>query len=305
MRVLVGTLYCGENEFDECVESLQTQTHQAWEQIVVRDLPNKLAHQTLYETFMSRAAEFDLFMKLDADMVLEDPRMLDRIEAYFQQHPQLDGITIHVHDFFSDSLIHGLHVYRSSVRWPRREERLFVDTPPVSPEKFRIGVKELAPVASHCKNPTPFFAFHYGVHRGLKARQATGSTAAYYLQTIEQVWKNFQSRKDHRLGLAVLGAEMGLDGEFGVDDLDFENQHPREVCVRYEGMSADELRGEISKLRSLPRTKIPQRHWRILKYRVSQSIQAALSGIRPALVQCIPKKLRRMLASSAGGRSSR
>ena len=297
MRVLVGTLYCGENEFDECVESLKAQTHPSWEQFVVADLPNKLAHETLYETFMSRASEFDLFLKLDADMVLEDPTMLERIESYFERHPQLDGITICVHDFFSDTLIHGLHIYRSSVRWPRSEETLFVDAPPVSPEKFRIGIKELRPAASHCKNSSPFFAFHYGVHRGLKARNAGGSSAAYYLQTIEQVWENFQRKQDRRLGLAELGAEMGLEGRFDVGDLDLNNQHSREVCARYQDLPLAELAAEISKLRSQSSIRISTRRWRILKYRVSKSIGSLISGLWPAVVRCVPAGVRRRCAA--------
>lgn len=295
MRILVGTLYCGENEFEECVESLKAQTHQDWEHFIVRNLPNKLAHETLYETFVSRAADFDLFLKLDADMVFEDPTMLERIEAYMKEHSYLDGITICVHDFFADVLIHGLHVYRSCVKWQRIDEKLFVDAAPLGADRFRIGVKELAPAASHCKNPSPFFAFHFGVHRGLKALGATDGSAADYLQSIEQVWDQFQRKRDSRLGLAVLGAELGLVGKFDVADLDFDNQHLHDVSALYESKSVGELTREITELRSRPPDKIRKRNRRILAYRVSKFFASVISGIKPTLVQCIPRPVRRKL----------
>ena len=298
MKFLVGTMYCGENEYDECIESLKNQTHQAWDQFVVKDLPNKLAHETLYETFMSRASECDLFLKLDADMVLEDPQMFARIVAYFEQHPQLDGITIRVHDFFSDTLIHGLHVYRSDVRWPRTEEKLFVDKPPVSPDRFRIGVKELEPVASHCKNPSPFFAFHYGLHRGLKARQSTGGSHAYYLQTIEQVWKHFRRTRDQRLGLAVMGGELALSGEVDVEDLDLNRVEWRELCQRYEDLSPEDFSSAVQSIRSTPKSKVLVRRLIIGRYRITQGITAAIRGIWPTLVSLIPKRIRRVLRGS-------
>jgi len=37
MKILVGTLYSGENEFEECVASIQKQSIKGFEHLVVQD----------------------------------------------------------------------------------------------------------------------------------------------------------------------------------------------------------------------------------------------------------------------------
>lgn len=54
MKVLVGTLYSGENEFSECKESLEKQTHKGFEHLIIENLPKKEAHHKLFSTFMER-----------------------------------------------------------------------------------------------------------------------------------------------------------------------------------------------------------------------------------------------------------
>ena len=295
MNILVGTLYCGENEYSECVGSLQKQTHKSWEHFVIQDLPNKVAHDTLYKSFMQRASEFDLFIKLDADMVLEDDTKLEQICRYFEDHQQLEGISICVHDFFTDELLHGLHAYRSSVKWSLDNEKLFVDDFPVSGDQLRIGVRELAPAASHCKNPTDFFAFHFGMHRGLKVVQAKldvhrQARLAYYLQTIEKVWKNFQRSKDRRLGFAVLGAELAIDGQFGIEDVNYSNMESKQKFEQFQEFDSDEIQEELRKLRR--DSSILARKLQISVFRVANAVRNTQDAAWPTLVSCIPKSLR-------------
>ena len=103
------------------------------------------------------------------------------------------------------------------------------------------------------------------------------------------------------MGLAVLGAELGLQGHFGVEDLDLNSQRTKEAGARYEAMSLDELNREIANLRSAPWTKIPRRRWRIIRFRVSGFITSAIGGIWPAVVRCIPKRLRTLALSASKG----
>ena len=42
MRIFVGTLKTIENEFEECVASIERQTHQNFEHFVFEDLPNSV-----------------------------------------------------------------------------------------------------------------------------------------------------------------------------------------------------------------------------------------------------------------------
>ena len=37
MRIMVATLYCGENEFDECRESILRQSYSNFEHVVIKE----------------------------------------------------------------------------------------------------------------------------------------------------------------------------------------------------------------------------------------------------------------------------
>ena len=84
MRILVGTLYTIENEFDECVASINRQSHSDFEHFILENLPNKHAHDTLYRTFMERSGDFVLLIKVDADMVIEDEDLFAKIVDKFR-----------------------------------------------------------------------------------------------------------------------------------------------------------------------------------------------------------------------------
>ena len=73
-RVLVLTLYSGEAEYTRCCDSLAAQSWTAWEQRRFEHLPNVEAHARVYRTIEDERADFALFFKLDADMVLADER---------------------------------------------------------------------------------------------------------------------------------------------------------------------------------------------------------------------------------------
>ncbi len=70
MKILIGILYCIENERDACVKSIEAQTHRDFDYFIVENLPKKEAHHQLYTRFAASATEYDIFVKLDADMVI-------------------------------------------------------------------------------------------------------------------------------------------------------------------------------------------------------------------------------------------
>ena len=135
MRILVGTLYSIENEFEECLEGIRQQTYRDFEHFVIQGLPKREAHDALYGTFMTRANEFGLFMKVDADMVITNRDLFARIVDTFRQSPNTDVFTIEVYDFFTNRLIDGMHTFRSTVRWQKRENAIFTDRHSIPPER--------------------------------------------------------------------------------------------------------------------------------------------------------------------------
>lgn len=247
MKIFVGTLYSGENEFEECLDSIQKQSYKKFQHFVYKNLPNKEAHATLYRSFLERADKFDVLIKVDADMVLANTEIFRNIVEKLEANDWMEIFTIAVLDFFSGQLIWGLNAYRSSVRWDFDKETLFVDYSEVTREKMFLDDKVLAPAAIHCKNPSLFQAFHYGVHRGLKSLEPLRGEKHWEL--LERTWANFQRTKDIRVGFACLGMELAYKGLFGVSDLDYTNLRMRAILNSYSSFDAVRLNHEIKRLR--------------------------------------------------------
>lgn len=252
MRIFVGTLKTIENEFEECVASIERQTYQNFEHFVFEDLPNKEAHDTLYRSFMERSDEFDLLVKVDADMVIENEALFEGIVERFEEHPQLQDLEIAVQDFFSDRLIWGMHAYHRSVEWETNDEDLFVDRAQIPSDRHMYDEEELAPAAIHCKNPSPFQAFHYGVHKALKMIQPgrwpkNASHAWFHWRNIQETRDHFLRTGDRRLGFAVLGAELAIREDIRPEHVSYSNPRLRRYFETFEDLDAGDLHTEIER----------------------------------------------------------
>ncbi len=273
MKLLVGTLYCGENEYEECVNAIRAQTFQNFDHITFENLPELEAHYSLYGHFLEHADQYDLLIKIDADVVLNSEDLFEGIFKKFTDNPWLEVMNIGVDDFFTGEMIAaGIQVYRNTVRWDFSKDTVFPDVPIMDPERYMYDKTDLAPAAVHCKNPSPYQAFHYGVHRGLKSIQRKHSTSHWSL--LNKVWQNFLKVGDRRIGLAVLGAELVYAGEFGREDQNYTQSKMKEVLSQYEGMDAQALEREIRRLRAL--------HWGFLpddwRRRTIRLIRGRLEG---------------------------
>lgn len=250
-RILVGTMYRGESAFEACRRSVLEQTHPEVEQRVVEGLPNREAHETLYRSFMEAADAYDLFVKLDADMVLRGADALAEVARYFRRRPGLDHAIFAVRDWLSGELIEGLHVFTGRARWTFPDEDLFVDPGPDAPGGSATVWEAPAPLADHLPEPEPYEAFRFGVHRGLKLRQA-GRRRVRFGQFLLQrrvlagCWRRFAATGDRRPGLAVLGAELVLRGELGPEHYGDDETAMRLRFRAEDDAEAPELRDRLA-----------------------------------------------------------
>jgi hypothetical protein len=247
-RILVLTLYTGEREFERSLDSLRVQTCTSWEHKVFEFLPNKAAHEALQREVTRRSDDFDLFVKLDADMVFRERHALERIAELFRAQPDVDHTRSVVRDWFSDSLVMGLHIWSNRVRWEPSDERLFVDTAPVYPGRRLTLWSAPAPFVDHSPDPAPQQAFHFGVHRALKAlqRERPLRRFSYGLsrgqwQILRGTWAHFRRSGDPRLALAVMGAELVLTGRIAELEIADKRDTRRELYEEFAALSADEL----------------------------------------------------------------
>lgn len=251
-KILVGTLYSGENELDDCKRSLAEQSYGEWHHHIIKNLPNKIAHDTLYQKFMGAADEFDLFLKLDADMVFTHQEALSGLVQLFRLSKQLHHAELAVKDWFSDSLILGIHAFTNKCRWLSSSESLFVDTDPLAPTPKMVFWESPAPIVNHCPNPGLFQSFHFGVHRALKIIQKASfdiNWPQFYAQSslLKKVWHHFKSKKDVRLGMVILGADLVFHNEYDHDIYDYTKPALVAIFNQYKDFTSDQILHSVSK----------------------------------------------------------
>jgi len=188
MKILVSTLYCGENAFEACCAAIEGQSYTHFEHRVYKFLPNLEAHERLFADFRD-SPEFDVLVKIDADTVLRDSGFLDRLVSLLNRKPTVDLIEIELWDCYTDRQIPALNVVRARSSYERTTDSLFTDLGNVPTERRLYDTHELAPCADHCPNPNDLQAFRYGVHKGVKVLQKGRlikrvSSARGHLETI-------------------------------------------------------------------------------------------------------------------------
>lgn len=287
MRALVGTLRTFENEFEACADAIARQRGIEIEHFVVRDLPNREAHDELYRTFMDRSKDFDLLVKVDADMVIASETLIAELARRFAEDEAVDQAEIPVLDFFTDRLVPGLNAFRATVRWPARPDGLFVDETPVPSSRRAKTWHDLAPAARHCPDPSPFQAFHFGLHKGLKVREARAAgqreRLARHWENVELTWRRFRCCGDLRLLLACAGAELALARVAGPAQVDHDDPWARTLFERARVLSPARLAREVRRLRRRRLLGIPPALWLRWWSRPPYTLRGLLRRARSAL----------------------
>lgn len=249
MKVLILTLYSGEGEYIKCIESLHGQKYKSWEHRVFSNLPSKTAHVKLYAEIMARSAEFDLFIKLDADMVFLRNTALGEIVNFFEERQWVHQANFAVKDFASRSNIMGLLVFRNTAYWEHSEETLFVDTTPKI-DGYRVLVwGKPSPLVSHAAHPHPYESFHFGAHRALKATQM-GRLSKNRIQSSVQwllllkVWMVYFLMRDASRRWTLLGVRAALLKQIPLSANNYDDKQTKEVFSSYN------LKNEIENTRS-------------------------------------------------------
>jgi len=254
MRFYVGTLHTIENEFEDCVAAIRRQTHPDFEHFVFSGLGNEESHAALYGDFASKRDRFDLMVKIDADMVLRSDELLANIAERFRD-PKLKMLSIAVHDWYTDRLISGLNAYRNDVVWRGDAGKLFVDNVKVE-TAARKWDDDLAPAADHCPDPSPFQAFHFGLHKAMKVIQPQTRDSDRLHWRMREHWDNLvqterhlERNGDRRLALVGLAAEFVFSGCFVPEHVSYDHPEPKRSFARYAEMGTDEIRKETRRLR--------------------------------------------------------
>jgi hypothetical protein len=211
-RLLILTLSSGEAALPVLTRQLARQSFQDFEHEVISNLPNQTAHNRLYRTIMDRAASFDLFLKLDADMTLRADTSLAEAVRAIDEHRQVQHFAFRIWDCFTEEETLGVHFFRSGVSWGENADDLFVDPDPPNATQI-LWEGPPAPFVNHGEVVSDFECFSFGVHKFLKVAQrgrAHGGLArkghkyARHMQNcarIRDLYRQTHARR-HQLALA-------------------------------------------------------------------------------------------------------
>ena len=169
-RLLIHTLNSGEAALPVLISQLARQSFQDFEHEVVSGLPNHEGHTLQYRLFMERAASYELFMKLDADMTFRSDTSLADAVRVTEDHPDVQHFAFRVWDCFTDAETLGVHIYRSGTTWGDLRDELFVDPNPPNTSRIMWDGPP-APFINHGEIVSDFECFSFGVHKFLKVAQ--------------------------------------------------------------------------------------------------------------------------------------
>jgi len=247
-EVLVLTLHSGENEFAASKRSLDHQTYKRWTHKVFSDLGSVESHRALYGEIMANSGRYHIFVKFDADMVFADENVLADIVKQFNADPQLDQFIVACNDWMTGKQIIGVHAFSNRVTWEQSAEGLFVDPSPKRPGKRVIMENPDRIFFHHSPDPSPFQAFHFGAHRGLKLTQRFRSyedkrSDAMISQwdVFFSVWSRFVETGDQRLGLALVACHLVISDELGDGAQDYKDAELHESFQKYASVSSAEM----------------------------------------------------------------
>lgn len=212
-KVFIGTIECGEADFDFCKKAIASQSGVSFDHFIVSNLPEKEAHERLYQRWNDEKKNYDLFLKIDADTVLSSNDVVSTYVSMFENNASLTGIQAFLYDYFTDSYIFGLGCVKNTVTIATKVDPLYCDRVDTNHQIVLRGnqlPKVLNPAGYHCFHASEAQALHYGLHRGKKRHDDT-------MVKVLSAWKN--NDNDRKRGMALIG--FFLASTFGSNVVNF------------------------------------------------------------------------------------
>ena len=204
-RILIGTLFCGESQIDKCKEAVRSQKYVNIDQYIVEGFPSVQAHNELWRFWNEHRSEYDMLVKVDADMVLIDDTIIHRLYEFMWNGNGVNGVQVGLHDYFTDSVIFGVNCFSPKVWFEQAQDDYMCDRTYKNVDVFVLGnslrVQHLGLGGEHAPDPTPQQAFHFGMYRKLKNQT----------RILEQMQAAYDKHKDEGRKWALIGARCASE----------------------------------------------------------------------------------------------
>lgn len=223
MKLLVGILKVDEPQFHLLRNQLDRFLTTDDDYFVIDNLPKNKAHDLLYSTFYKNRKEFDIFLKLDADMSIVDDQFITWLKGKFKNDLQLDWLHFHIWDSFLENYISGVNAYSNRVRWNTNIDNLYTDRMLISSsvQKSEIISSTPSKFILHCPDPNDEQAFNFGSHRAVKAfprniefPKRNTVHGMVFLQIIKSTFLSFSRQKLIALAGFILVVQKKVSDEF-------------------------------------------------------------------------------------------
>lgn len=236
-KIFICTLYCGEGDFQKCIENVNKQKDVIITHKIISYLPEIEANNELYQSFMKEKNNFDVFIRLDADMVLIDDFVLSRILKKFNSNKDITKICTYVNDYFTNENIIGMHCFTKDVNFIIQTNKLFCDRKIEFNHKIvinphQISEKDINPAALHAHYANEKQAFFFGIHRSLKQQ--------YHI--LNKVKKAYKKYNDDIRAYALLG--FNHVNKFNVSNFNY-NHSNFQNTFNYVKENFEKLKNEL------------------------------------------------------------
>jgi hypothetical protein len=202
MKIFVGTMHSEEAEYEESKKCVFNQQGVEIFHFIVDKLPEYEAHNALWNAWNDAKKSYDIFIKVDADTIIEDPNKFHAIAQEFEKNERLTGMQIPLHDYFMNGPVLGLNCFSNKVVFTPAKSRLHADHADSGHDIVyrNEAVAHLAPAGKHCAYPSDRQAFHYGLHRMKKNQR----------ETIIKVYRAWKELGGNARLIALYGARAAV-----------------------------------------------------------------------------------------------
>ena len=252
MKILVGIMHSKEPQVEDCIKSVNNQKYNDhYDYFVISGLTKREAHDKLYSQFMNKQDEFDIFIKLDGDMVIERSDFFIFIEEKFKRYINLDWIRLEVFDYFLQENMSGLNIYSNTVRWNTNSNNFFTDRTMIKNSVRKdIGIVPSEKWITHCKDASLYQAFNFGFHRAIKAFQFNSNKKIY--STLQ--WNAFlrisklNNANPSKMNLLIIASlAYVVINKIGDAAINEKSKEKKETFLFLSQLSVDELMNYIKK----------------------------------------------------------
>lgn len=262
-KILIITTYSDEAQINDQKLLVQKQQDINSKHLIIDGLNKVDSQKEFHRLAYSFKEEYDFVIKLDADMVPVDNFSIKKI-IDIAIDKNSNRLTLPVFDFYTNSLIMGIHTIKSS-KIPKIHNISENNTDgwigDIQGQRF-FYKKEV--FINHAFAPSDEQSIRFGLHRGLKSRQDPYNGQWVSLMLL---FKNWNKNRNTQIGYAVLAAlyGLGLDNSSKNIDWDFLNHNEKNFKELCSQIKDDFSKKRLSSINLFEKISISAIHFKIFK----------------------------------------